>query len=385
MKNRLFISLILSLTIAKSDAITSSFYSDALGFDSYFEIVLPPSYESNPDSLYPTIYFLHGFGADYSWYVSLVDVFESMMASGEIREAILVKPDGFVLPYLGSMYTNSEYNGQFEDNIIEGLIPHIDSTYQTIQDPKFRAIMGHSMGAYGAVKLSIKFPELFNTSVSHSGPIALENIIPDLLPVLLEETGIFGYLPWNGVVSLFMYSASAAFSPDVEDWPYYVDLPVDYYGEVIDEVWQLWLGHDPLTLAEDNQENIQAIRFYMDCGDSDEYLFYNHSDSFSEFLDDQGIFYEYEAYAGDHVTEILNGDRFPSSLAFIESSFQWFDVFQYLGDIDGDGDITLADLSYLLQIIFQTVEPTEQQISRSDLNFDNTLNVFDILMLADQL
>ena len=85
---------------------------------------------------------------------------------------------------------------------------------------------------------------------SHSGPIAIENVIPDLLPVLLAETGILGYQPWNGTVSLLMYSVSAAFSPDVDDWPYYVDLPVDYYGNVIDEVWDLWLGHDALTLAQ---------------------------------------------------------------------------------------------------------------------------------------
>ena len=383
---KLFIILIIcTIPLLKADAITSYFYSDALGYDMYYEIVLPPSYESNPDSTYPSIYFLHGFGLDYSWYGSLVSVFEDMMASGEIRESILIKPDGFVIPYLGSMYTNSDYNGQFEDYIVQDLISHIDGSYNTIDNSSYRAIMGHSMGGYGAVKLSVKFPELFQVVASHSGPIALENTIPDLIPLLLAETGILGYQPWNGTVSLFMYSASAAFSPDVDDWPYYVDLPLDSYGNLIDEVWDLWLGHDALTLAQENIANIQSIRFYMDCGDQDYYLFYNHSTSFSEFLDDENINHVYEIYPGDHFTQALNGDRFPYSLAFIENAFYIHDLFSGLGDIDGNGGVTMADFILLLQIVLQFEQSTEMQQTAGDLDFNGTIDIFDLLLLADQI
>ena len=381
----LLILIFSTVFTVKADVITSYFYSDALGYDMYYQIVLPPSYESNPDSTYPSIYFLHGFGVDYSWYGSLVSVFEDMMASGEIRESILIKPDGFVIPYLGSMYTNSDYNGQFEDYIVQDLISHIDGSYNTIDHSSYRAIMGHSMGGYGAVKLSVKFPELFQVAASHSGPIAIENVIPDLLPVLLDETGILGYQPWNGTVSLFMYSASAAFSPDVDDWPYYVDLPVDYYGNVIDEVWNLWLGHDPLTLAQENLANIQSIRFYMDCGDQDDYLFYNHSTSFSEFLDDENINHVYEIYPGDHFTQALNGDRFPYSLSFIENAFYIHDLFSGLGDIDGNGGVTMADFILLLKIVLQFVQSTEIQQTSGDLDFNGTIDIFDLLLLADQI
>ena len=385
MRKILLILIFSTVSTLKADAITSYFFSEALGYDMYYEIVLPPSYESNPDSSYPSIYFLHGFGTDYSWYVALVEVFETMMASGEIRESILIKPDGFVLPYLGSMYTNSDYNGQFEDYIVQDLISHIDGSYNTIDHSSYRAIMGHSMGGYGAVKLSVKFPELFQVAASHSGPIAIENVIPDLLPVLLAETGILGYQPWNGTVSLFMYSASAAFSPDVDDWPYYVDLPVDYYGNVVDEVWDLWLGHDALTLAQENLANIQSIRFYMDCGDQDDYLFYNHSTSFSEFLDDENINHVYEIYPGDHFTQALNGDRFPYSLSFIENAFYIHDLFSGLGDIDGNGSVAMADFILLLKFVLQIGEPTEIQQTAGDLNFNGTKDIFDLLLLADQL
>ncbi|MDP6755680.1 MAG: alpha/beta hydrolase-fold protein [Candidatus Marinimicrobia bacterium] len=373
------------LTVLKADAITSYFYSPSLGYDQYYEIVLPPSYEANPDSSYPSIYFLHGFGADYSWYEALVEIFEAMMASGDIRESVLIKPDGFVVPYLGSMYTNSEYNGQFEDYIIQDLIAHIDESYPTIDHPSYRAIMGHSMGGYGAVKLAVKFPEIFQVAASHAGPIAFENLIPDLLPVLLDETGILGYQPWNGIVSLFMYSASAAFSPDIEDWPYYVDLPVDDYGNVIEDVWELWLGHDPLTIAQANIESVRTQQFYLDCGDNDDYLFYNHSDSFSEYLEEEGINYFYEIYSGDHFTEVLNGDRFPHSLAFIEQVFQLAGIFDSLGDLDGNGNVTMLDFILLLQIVMQNTEPTDYQQTAGDLDLNGMNDIFDLLLLADQL
>ena len=135
----LLILIFSTVSTVKADVITSYFYSDALGYDMYYEIVLPPSYESNPDSTYPSIYFLHGFGLDYSWYGSVVSVFEDMMASGEIRESILIKPDGSVIPYLGSMYTNSGYNGQFEDYIVQDLISHIDGFYNTIDQTRNKA------------------------------------------------------------------------------------------------------------------------------------------------------------------------------------------------------------------------------------------------------
>jgi enterochelin esterase-like enzyme len=126
----------------------------------YYEIVLPPSYESNPDSTYPSIYFLHGFGLDYSWYGSVVSVFEDMMASGEIRESILIKPDGFVIPYLGSMYTNSDYNGQFEDYIVQDLISHIDGSYNTIDNSSWERSRFLKSGATGKDSFSEQnFPE----------------------------------------------------------------------------------------------------------------------------------------------------------------------------------------------------------------------------------
>ena len=48
-----------------------------------------------------------------------------------------------------------------ESVIIKNLVPHVDATYRTITRREGRAIEGHSMGGFGALRLAFKYPELF--------------------------------------------------------------------------------------------------------------------------------------------------------------------------------------------------------------------------------
>ena len=59
-----------------------------------------------------------------------------------------------------------------ETTLIKELIPHIDSTYRTIPEKACRAIHGFSMGGFGALKIGMKYPELFSAILSFSGGMA---------------------------------------------------------------------------------------------------------------------------------------------------------------------------------------------------------------------
>jgi S-formylglutathione hydrolase FrmB len=74
---------------------------------------------------------------------------------------IIVMPDGLTPPYNGSFYTNSALYGNFEDFISEDLIFFTDSAFQTKNERGKRAIMGASMGGYGALKTALKHQNLF--------------------------------------------------------------------------------------------------------------------------------------------------------------------------------------------------------------------------------
>ena len=61
---------------------------------------------------------------------------------------IIVLPNSFN-KYKGSVYTNSEVTGQWEDFIVEDVIAFMDSNYRTIATAEGRGLAGHSMGGYG--------------------------------------------------------------------------------------------------------------------------------------------------------------------------------------------------------------------------------------------
>ncbi|SVE08295.1 uncharacterized protein METZ01_LOCUS461149, partial [marine metagenome] len=245
------------------------FYSDALQVDCGYTIHLPEGYD-NSDEHYPVLYFLHGFGTNhYLFYGGIHDVMDSLISSDQVDPFIIVRPDGSASPYLGSFYTNSALYGDFEDYIMYDLIDHIDNTYRTIDHRLYRGISGHSMGGYGATKLGIIYYDLFGSISSHSGALVFDNLT-DLIPDLMYETswsptGLF--MPTNGIISLFMFSASGAFSPNLSLPPWYVDLPVDYNEEIIESVWELWLSHDPLRIAQDSIDVLPLLDYYLDCGD----------------------------------------------------------------------------------------------------------------------
>jgi len=209
--------MILSAISAQGTVEINYFYSEALQVDCGYTIHLPEGYDDS-DEHYPTLYFLHGFGANhYLIYGGMHDIMDSLVSLGQVDPFIIVRPDGSASPYLGSFYTNSVLYGDFEDYIIYDLIDHIDNTYRTIDHRLYRGISGHSMGGYGATKLGIKYYDLFGSISSHSGALVFDNLT-DLIPDLMDETSwspLNLFMPTNGIVSLFMFGASGSFSPNL--------------------------------------------------------------------------------------------------------------------------------------------------------------------------
>jgi uncharacterized protein (TIGR02145 family) len=128
-----------------------------------FNIYLPPSYNTSPTTRYPVIYYLHGAGGDENAMTGYVNSFvDPYITQKKVPECIVVFPNGgsdaFFLDS-GLVYKNQNYNP--DSYIIKELIPHIDSTYRTINDRKSRAISGMSMGGYGTWHFAFKYPQLF--------------------------------------------------------------------------------------------------------------------------------------------------------------------------------------------------------------------------------
>lgn len=63
--------------------------------------------------------------------------------------------------------------GNYEDHVIE-TVNYTDKLFPTSKDRKNRFIQGLSMGGYGAVKIGLKYHNMFSSIVSASGAIDIE-------------------------------------------------------------------------------------------------------------------------------------------------------------------------------------------------------------------
>jgi putative tributyrin esterase len=127
-----------------------TFYSGALSRKMQYRVIMPASGASQK---LVTVYLLHGGGGnfrDWSNYSDVAHYAEDGLA--------LVMPEGN-----SSYYTNSVDRPQdrYEDYIVNDLITEVENRFPVKRGRQNRAIVGVSMGGFGAVKIALKHPELF--------------------------------------------------------------------------------------------------------------------------------------------------------------------------------------------------------------------------------
>lgn len=315
------ITLYLSLNGQKYDYFDTSFYSNILEVDKSMRIYLPPGY--NDDTLsYPIVYYLHGATGSYLEITEHLPDVENMIDTGHIHHMIVVGLDGQCDPFAGSMYTNSVLYGNYEDYIIQETIPFAETVVRTKNSPDYRGIMGFAMGAYGSMKLAIKYPELFVGVSSYNGPLQLDTTAVLWLPhVLSENTGPpYDYQYDAGIFTKLLFTGAGGFSPNLEILPWQVEFLYDTAGVMVDSVITKWKAHDCSNLAK----QIDTVTYnhpalFIACGINDFLYFYPASICFADTLDELGIDYEFLTTNDGHVLsdEILSaGMHFLDSVMF---------------------------------------------------------------------
>jgi S-formylglutathione hydrolase FrmB len=127
------------------------FHSAALNRDMSYRVVLPSSIAAGHKL--PVVYLLHGLGGSFRDWTNYSNV--ATFAAGGL---ILVMPEGD-----SSYYVNSAQRPQnrYEDYIVNDLISEVEGKFPAAHGRPNRAIVGISMGGFGAVNLSFRHPELF--------------------------------------------------------------------------------------------------------------------------------------------------------------------------------------------------------------------------------
>ena len=217
-----------------------------------FYAVLPIDYYTYHDN-YVTVYLLHGYDGDYTNWVTRTD----LLNYTKDYPFILITPDG-----KNSWYTNSpgaDKAGNYEDYIINDLIPYVDKKYRTLNERGGRAIVGLSMGGYGAMKFALKYPSKFFYAASFSGAL---------------------YVPSNMRLdgSAISKSQHAAF------------------GKEKSEHW----AKKGINSLIDSVSIASLPYLYMSVGKDDNVRFIESNRAFSEKLRSKGAAYEYHEKPGAH-------------------------------------------------------------------------------------
>lgn len=274
-----------------------SFQSKALGDNPLGDpatrelyLYLPPGYDSEPRRRFPVTYCLTGFTGRGAMLLNtqpftpgLAERMDALIEGGTVAEMIVVMPDCFTR-LGGSQYINSEATGRYEDYLIEEIVPFVDERYLTVAEAGARAVMGKSSGGYGALVLGMRHADVFRLVASHSGDAYFEYCYtPDFIKYVRKigegDPAAFLEKFWreerkdkDDVTLLNVLAMSACYSPDGSR-PLGLRLPFDKTtGEIIPEVWERWLRHDPVRMVERYARELRTLKLlYIDAGRRDEF------------------------------------------------------------------------------------------------------------------
>jgi len=269
-------------------------------------VFLPPSYAKEKSRRYPVVYALHGYsiGAEqWTHEIHVPQTIEGAFAQGA-KEMIVVLPDSKTV-HNGSMYSSSVTTGDFEQFIAHDLIAYIDAHYRTIPDRQARGLVGHSMGGYGATRVGMKHADVFG-SLYIMSPCCLSPRMASLRPEdekALEAVKTPEDSAKLGFFQRAQLASAAAWSPDPQNPPLYLDLPLTAQPDILAK----WAANAPFAFID---QYIPGLRQYraiaIDVGDQDGLRV--DAAKLHDALDKYGIANSFEVYSGTHTSRVA--DRF---------------------------------------------------------------------------
>lgn len=132
--------------------------STSMARDMGYNVFLPPGYAENKEKRYPVVYFLHGAtGTETSDAGGFSGLLAREIEAKRISPVICVFPNGGMSGYAD----RPEQKVMMETFLIRELIPQIDRDYRTTARREERSVCGFSMGGGGAIRLALKYPDLF--------------------------------------------------------------------------------------------------------------------------------------------------------------------------------------------------------------------------------
>jgi enterochelin esterase-like enzyme len=200
-----------------------------------YTIYLPADYDKSERN-YPVVYLLHGYTDDNTGWLQFGEVnryADQAIAAGVFPPMIIVMPNAD-----SSWYINS-YDGKekYEDFFIKEFMPSIEKTYRIKAEKKYRGVAGLSMGGYGTLIYSLKYPELFAAAAPLSAAVFDDAALVSTPDNNYEN--VFGQLYGRGLKGK-------------------------------DRLNKAWNDNSVLKIVETKSaDELKKVRYWVDCGDDD--------------------------------------------------------------------------------------------------------------------
>lgn len=289
--------------------------------DQDVSVYLPPGYDTGRIR-YPVVYVLHGFADNHrAWASQMTPVLDRLIVQRALPPMIFVFPNGRN-GYLSSYFTDSPVTGNWEDYLVQELVADIDNRFRTLHTASSRGITGHSKGAFAAIRLAMRHPDVFGAAYGMS-PCCLS---------LLDAVGAARVEVWQAAANIEsrqefdrrlarlgdgpdagytigIIALAAAFSPNTQNPPLFVDFPFYARNDVLeprDPAHHLWREQSLINLVPRYKANLLKLRaLAFDVGRSDEFADIPPSAlKFSDALTQSGIPHTFAPYEGGHEDKI---------------------------------------------------------------------------------
>ncbi len=192
------------------------------------------------------------------------------------------------------LYIDGGPDGDQEKLVVEALPRFLAEHYAVDPAARRRAIMGVSMGGFGALKIAMRHPGVFGIVAAHSSaimpadPSALEGRRGRMVQRLIQSSGLD-----------------------------------EVFGDPIEPA--KWAAEMPLALARDlASEALAPLRMYFDAGTADRYGFTPANQELAEVLTERGVAHEFVLVdGGGHSWGSGSLQRqLPRSLAFVGAALR---------------------------------------------------------------
>lgn len=272
-------------------------------------IYLPAGYRTSSPQRYPVIYFLpNPFQAGYRYdfdHRNAQNLFDQAIAAGVIGKFILVTVD-MDTPLGASWYVNSPATGNWEDFMIQDVVPYIDANFKTLANRNSRGIAGVFIGGYGAIRFGMKYPDIFGSvyamhPVGTGSGVGISAEIPkwDLLANAKSADDVRK----DGRTRIFA-GIFQAHLPNPEKPPLFIDLPARQVGDrikidagIMERLRNNFYLETMIPRYADNLKSLRGFKFDWSRRDANfDHIFANQA--FTRKLNEYGIDHGAEEYNG---------------------------------------------------------------------------------------